>query len=129
MRVALIALVGAATLAAPVAPAAAQPAADRADVRCLLVMQLAARDPKAREQAARGAHYYMGRLGARGAPARLDPRLVGEARGITSAAQAKTELDRCANELNQNQAQFQALNQKLAASAPAKPAAPPAKAK
>ena len=122
MRMALIALVGAAALAAPVTPAAAQPTADRADVRCLLVLQLAARDPKAREQAAKGAYYFMGRLGSRGAPARLEPLMVGEARNITSAAQAKAELDRCAAELNQNQVQFQALNQRLAASAPAKPA-------
>lgn len=129
MRVALIAILGAATLTVAATPATAQPAADRADVRCLLVMQLAARDPNARDMAARGAHYYMGRLAARGAPARLEPLMVGEARSITSAAQAKTELDRCAGELNQNQTQFQALNQKLAASAPRPAAAPAPKAK
>jgi hypothetical protein len=124
MRTAVIALSGAALLLGP-APAAAQAAADKADVRCFLVLKLAERDPKAREQAAKGAYYYMGRLAARGPVARLEPIMVGEGRAITSAAQAQAELTRCAGELNQNQAQFNAVSQKMAASQ--RPAAAPAK--
>lgn len=114
MRTAVLALAGAALLGAAAQPAAAQVAADKSDVRCLLVLKLAERDPKAKEQAGRGAYYYMGRLAARGPVARIEPLMVGEGRSITSAAQAQAELTRCAAELNQNQAQFNAVSQRVA---------------
>jgi len=122
MRIAAIALT--AVLAA--GPAAAQAAADKADVRCLLVLKLAERDPNAREQASKGVHYYMGRLAARGPVARLEPIMAGEGRTIDTAAEAQTELQRCAGELNQNQAAFNAVGQKLSAGQ-RPPAAAPAK--
>jgi hypothetical protein len=112
MRIPL-ALALAALVALPAAPAAADAVTDKADVRCLLVLRFAARDPKARDMAARGAHYFMGRLAARGAVARLEPVMAAEGRAINSAAIAQGEFKRCAEELQANQAQFQALDQKL----------------
>lgn len=122
MRI-LLAIATAATLAVPAAPAMADVVSDKADVRCLLVLRFAARDPKAREMAARGGHYYMGRLAARGPVARLEPVIVGEGRAMNSAAAAQAEFQRCAEELQANQAQFQALDQKIAGVRPAAPAA------
>ncbi|MBL8553671.1 MAG: hypothetical protein JNL41_05285 [Phenylobacterium sp.] len=119
---ALIPIAAAAAVALPAAPAAADAVTDKADVRCMLVLRFAARDPKAREMAVRGAHYYMGRLAARGPVARLEPVIVGEGRAMNSAAAAQAEFQRCAGELQKNQTEFQALDQKLAGENPAAPA-------
>ncbi|MBX3485579.1 hypothetical protein [Phenylobacterium sp.] len=121
---ALIAIAAAATVTLPAAPAAADAVSDKADVRCMLVLRFAARDPKAREMAVRGAHYYMGRLAARGPVARLEPVMAGEGRSMNSAAVAQAEFQRCAEELQKNQTEFQALDQKLSGATPAEPAAP-----
>ncbi|MBL8770256.1 MAG: hypothetical protein JNK30_02645 [Phenylobacterium sp.] len=125
MKAALIALLAMAA-AAPAAPAAADAATDKSDVRCLLVLRFAARDEKVRDQAARGAHYFMGRLAARGPVSRLEPVMTAEGRAINSAALAQAEFKRCADELMANQTQFQTLDQKLAQSMGAA-AKPPAK--
>lgn len=106
-------------------PAAAQAlSADQADVRCLMVMQAVARDPKNADQATKGALFYLGRLSARGATARIEAIMRAEAPKMP-AQQAQVELNRCGNELNARGQELQAVNQRLSASA--RPAAAPAK--
>src|SRR5437868_12824976 len=99
MRSALIAMFGVAALAGLATPAAAQTVGDKADARCILVLQVAARDPKNKEAASQGAFYFLGRLAAHGQSARLGAILVSEAKGITSPQQAQTELTRCGADL------------------------------
>ena len=121
MRTVLLTL-AAVAVAMTSAPAAAQPSADGADVRCLLVLQAVGRDPKQKEAAARGLYYFMGRLTARGGLARLDSLMLAEARKIQNAQQAQTELARCGAELTQRTNELQAVSQRLQKAAP-----PPAK--
>ena len=128
MRSALIAMLGVTTLAGLASPALAQTAADKADGRCVLVMQVAARDPKNKEAATSAIFYYLGRLNAHGLSAKLGPIMIGEAKGITSPQQAQTELTRCGTELNARNAelrtgllQLQAAGQAAAAAAKPKP--------
>ena len=97
MRRALIAL---AALSVAL-PAAAQTPADKADARCILVLNLAGaqaqQNPQQRERASQGVYYYTGRLNARGV--RMGPLLIAEAKAITTPQQAQAELTRCGNEL------------------------------
>ena len=130
MRSALIAMLGIAALAGLATPAFAQTAADKADGRCVLVMQVAAREPKNKEAATSAIFYYLGRLNAHGLSAKLGAIMIGEAKGITSPQQAQTELTRCGAELNARNAelrigllQLQAAGQAAAAAA-AKPKPP-----
>jgi len=125
MRIAVLAL--AAALAAPAAPAVAQTPDDRSDVRCLLVLQAIARDPKQKENAGRGVYFYMGRLAARGGLVRVEPLMLSEARAISSAAQVQAELTRCAAELTKRTAEMQAANQRLQKQVQPAAKAPPAK--
>lgn len=121
MRIATLALVAA--LAAPAVPALAQTPDDRADVRCMLVLQAVARDPAQQQNAARGVYYYMGRLAARGGIVRVEPTIAAEARALSAApAQMQTELGRCGGELTKRTGELQAAMQRLQAQAP-KPAA------
>ena len=128
MRSALTAMLGVAALAGLATPALAQTAADKADGRCVLVMQVAARDPKNKEAATSAIFFYLGRLNAHGMSARLGPILVAEAKGITTPQQAQTELTRCGADLNARNAelrtamlQLQAAGQAAAAAAKPKP--------
>ena len=108
-------------------PAAAQALTpDQADVRCLMVMQFVARDPKNAEQGARGATFYLGRLSARGAIARLEAIIKAEAPKL-SPQQAQAELTRCGGEINARGQDLQAMNQRLAAAARPPAATTPAK--
>lgn len=126
MRIAILAL--AAVLAVPAAPAFAQSADDRGDVRCLLVLQAVGRDPKQQENAARGVYYYMGRLAARGGIVRIEPLMVAEAKALsTTPGQLQAELTRCGAELGKRTAEMQAANKRLQAQAPRPPAKPAAK--
>lgn len=100
MRLLFPALIGLATLAAGVAPAAAQTALDKADARCILMLSVAAQDPKNREAAKSGSFFFLGRLNARAMSGKLGPLMVAETRSITTPAQAQAELARCGNELN-----------------------------
>ena len=123
MRNAVLTLAAAAMLAG-VAPAAlAQPvSADVADARCLIVLQFVGRDPKQAEQASKGIYFYLGRFSARGAIARLEGIVKTEATKM-QPQQAQVELQRCSNELNSRGQEFQAVNQRLAATfAPKAPA-------
>jgi hypothetical protein len=112
MRNAALILAAGLTLAGP---AAAQPlSADQADVRCLMVMQVVARDPKNADQGAKGALFYLGRLSARGSTARIEGIIRAEAPKMP-ASQAQVELARCGAELNAKGKELQAVNQRLAA--------------
>lgn len=124
MRHAVIALAAVVALTGLAGPAAAQPASDRNDVRCLLVMQAIGRDPKQQDAASRGLYYYLGRLGARGGLTRVEPQMLAEAKTL-NAQTAPAELSRCGAELNKITADLQATNQRLQATVTA--ASPPAK--
>ena len=90
----VLALVGAAS------PAGAQTVGDKADARCVLVLAVAAQDPKNKEAANTGSFFYLGRLNAHGLSAKLGATLIAESKTITSPDQVKAELARCGNELN-----------------------------
>lgn len=106
-----------------VGPAAAQAplTADQADVRCLMVMQVVARDPKVKEQGAKGVIFYTGRLSGRGAVSRIEAIVKAEAAKM-SPQQAKIELQRCSKDINARGQELNAVNQRLAASARPAPA-------
>lgn len=143
MRRALVALTALTLAAATAVPALAQApaasAADRADARCVLMMNLvgmqAGKDVNKRGQASEGVFYFLGRLSARGASGRLGTLLVSEAGAITSQQQAQAELGRCGNELNARAGDLRngltalqaAGRAKAAASAPPPAAAPSSK--
>jgi len=117
----LIALTGAA------GPASAQALTpDQADVRCLMVMQFITRDPKNADQGSKGVLFYLGRLSARGATARIEAVIKTEAPKM-QAQQAQAELTRCGGEINARGQELQAVNQRLAAAARPPAAAAPAK--
>lgn len=109
--------------AAPPAMAQAASAADQADTRCLLVLQIVSRDPKQAEQAAKGVFFYLGRISSRGPMARLEGLMRTEA-GKLQQQQAQAELSRCGAELSARTREFQEVNQRLAASARPATAAP-----
>lgn len=111
---------GVAAAAGPVA-AQAPLTADQADVRCLMVMQVVARDPKVKEQGTKGVIFYTGRLSGRGAMSRIEAIIKAEAAKM-SPQQAKAELQRCSNDLNARGQELNAVNQRLAASV--RPGAP-----
>lgn len=119
MRLAMLAIAGAVAASAP--PAVAQTPADRADIRCLLVLQAVGRDPKQREQAAQGIYYYLGKFQVRGGLTRLEPMMLTEAKGMTPQ-QAQAELARCGMELNKQNQDLRAMNNRLQAAAPPAPA-------
>lgn len=123
MRTAVLSLAAAVALACAAPPAMAQANADQSDVRCLIVLQVVGRDPKQSEQAAKGMFFYLGRLTARGAVARLESSMMAEAAKMTPQA-AQAELQRCGAELNARSQEYQAVNQRIAAKV--KPAAAPA---
>lgn len=108
MRRTSLACLTIAALALPAPAAFAQTPADRADVRCALVLTAVARDPKNRDSAIRGTFYYLGRLEGRGPAARLEALMLSEGRAMTSAQTAQSELTRCVAELNGRGAAFQA---------------------
>lgn len=121
MRIAVLTL--AAALVAPAASAVAQTPDDRADVRCMLVLQAVARDPNQQQNAARGVYYYMGRLVARGGIVRVEPLIAAEARALTATPnQLQPELARCGAELTKRTTEMQSAMQRLAAQAPKPPA-------
>src|SRR5689334_11782755 len=99
MRFALIALAGLVTAGSIPAPATAQSASDRDDVRCIIVLTAVSRDPKQKDDAAKGTFYYLGRLDTRGLTPKLGQMIASELKGIPTAAQAQMELKRCATEL------------------------------
>lgn len=136
MRSAATAVIGALALAAIAPAASAQTAADKADARCILVLQLAARDAKNKDPAIQGTFYYLGRLTAHGLTGKLEPLLLNEGKTITTAAAAQGELTRCGAELTARGAELRAVfvNLQQAANAAAAksgaapaPAAPPSK--
>jgi hypothetical protein len=110
----VLALIGSAilgpssALAAPpaAAPVARASAAAAADGRCILVMNVIARDPKNREAASRGTFYYIGRLAGRGQLAQVDAILIASSKGLNGQAQFQAEAKRCG-------AEFTAANGKL----------------
>ena len=129
MRSAAIAVIGALTLAA-VAPAAnAQSATDKADARCILVLQVAARDAKNKDPAVQGTFYYLGRLMAHGLSGKLEPLLLGEGKTITNGAMVQAELTRCGADLTARSAELRTVFvnlQQAATTAKSGAAAPPA---
>ncbi|MEW5684240.1 MAG: hypothetical protein AB1942_04915 [Pseudomonadota bacterium] len=129
MRNAVLTLAAAVALAGAAPSAMAQPvSADQQDARCLMVLQFIARDPNQSEQAAKGIYYYLGRLASRGPVARIETLMKAEAPKMQQQA-AQAELARCGAELNNRTKEFQAVNQKLAATFAPKGAAPAPKAK
>jgi hypothetical protein len=130
MRSAATALIGALALAAAAQPAASQTAADKADARCILVLQLAARgDAKNKEPAVQGTFYYLGRLMAHGLSGKLEPLLLNEGKAITTGAAVQGELTRCGAELTAKSAELRTVfvNLQQAAAAAPKTATPPPK--
>ena len=131
MRSAATAVIGALALAGIASAASAQSPADKGDARCILVLQLAARDAKNKEPALQGTFYFLGRLAAHGLSAKLEPLLLAEGRGITDGATVQTELNRCGAELTAGSGElrtaFASLQAAAAAAKPAAPAAPPPK--
>lgn len=108
MRSFQIALLGVAALAGAAMPAAAQTVVDKADARCMLVLALAAQDPKNKDAANVGSFFYLGRLNARGISTKLGSTLIAESKTITSPDQIKAELARCGGELNTRNAEMRA---------------------
>jgi hypothetical protein len=106
-------------------PVSAQSPSDAADVRCLLVLQAIARDPKQQDQAARGLYFYLGKLAARGAQAKLEAVMVAEGSALNSQAKIQAELTRCGKELALQTNALRATNTRIAAKLGA--AQPPAK--
>jgi hypothetical protein len=130
MRTALAITAMASALAAVPPPAAAQSAADHADVRCLLVLGVVGRDPDQRPAALQGTFYFLGRLHAHGMTPKLQDLMRAEGKAITNQEQAQSELDRCGRELRQSTTALEAAYKALQPAAPAaKPAAPPPKKK
>ncbi|WP_293901161.1 hypothetical protein [Phenylobacterium sp.] len=131
MRSALLALIGVTALTGLAPPAAAQTVGDKADARCILVMTLAARDPKNREAAQEASYYFLGKLSGHSLSAKLAPIMLAEGKGITNAAQAQAELARCGQEMNTRTAELRAtmvqMQQAAQAAQPAGPHAPPPK--
>lgn len=128
MRHAALAIAAAAVLGGLATPALAQGATDVPDVRCLMVLQVIGRDPAQRDQATRGIFFYIGRLGARGSIARIEPIMIAESKKMNTPQILQAELGRCGAELNQRTGEVQALSQKLQKElAPAAPATAPAK--
>ena len=113
MRPALIATLAVATLTTAPTQVSAQTAVDRADARCILVLQIAARDPKQKDAASRGTFYFMGRLNARGADARMESILLAAGQEIKQPAQVQSELNRCGAELTKASSGLQASFQRL----------------
>jgi hypothetical protein len=124
MRHAALALAAAATLGGLASPSLAQAPADSADVRCTMVLQAVSRDPKQREQAARGIYYYMGKLAARGSLARTEAIMIAEGKKMQGAQQLQAELGRCGAELSQRSNELMAVNQRLQKQFGPPPAAP-----
>jgi hypothetical protein len=122
MRSVVLALAAAAALATS-GPAAAQPVSDRSPLRCLLVLQAIARDPKQQENAVKGIFFYLGKLQARGGLTRVEPMMLSEAKTLTPQV-GQNELKRCGAELNKQSTDLQAMNGRLQqaakAAAPAK---------
>ena len=107
MRIAATAVIGALALATlATQPASAQSAADKADARCILVLQLAARDAKNKEPALQGTFYYLGRLAARGLSGKLEPLLLAEGKSIKTGAEVQAELTRCGADLTARSAEL-----------------------
>ena len=131
MRPQILAVTAAAALALCAGPVAAQTPADRSDTRCLLVLQLVARDPANKEAASRGIFYYLGRLQAHGFAGKLDTLFIPEAKTLNSPQQMQAEAVRCNGELNAHAGDLTAAFKKLQAAIPPPPprpaAAPPAK--
>lgn len=134
MRIAATAVIGALALASVATqPASAQSAADKSDARCILVLQLVARDAKNKEPAVQGTFFYLGRLTGRGLSGKLEPLLLAEGKAIKTGAEVQTELTRCGAELTARSAELRTVfvNLQQAATAAAvqsgAPAAPPAK--
>lgn len=132
MRHAALVFAAAAVLGGLAPPAFAQASGgDAPDVRCLMVLQVIGRDPKQRDQAARGVFFYLGRLGARGPLSRVEPVVLAEGKKMNTPQILQSELARCGAELNQRGKELEALNQRLQKEFGPPPgaakAAPPAK--
>jgi hypothetical protein len=126
MRSLTLALIAAVALAGAATRSVAQTTpADRADARCLLVLEALARDPRNKEAAGKGVFYYLGRLQARGLAARLGPLFREEAKAMPTPQQAQAEAKRCTTELTARSNELRSVFQALAAAQPA--AAPPPK--
>jgi hypothetical protein len=127
MRCTLTALIGAAALTAVAPAAVAQTAVDKADARCILVLTVAAsQNEKIKDTAVRGTFFYLGRLSARGASAKLGPVMVAEAKTINSPQMANGELKRCITELDGRAGDLRAGMAQMQAAAKAERAAMPA---
>ncbi len=114
-----------AAIALAAGPAAAQTPAQRADVRCVLVLNVV-RDPAQRPQAVQATYYYLGKLAAAGLMGRLESLLETEGSANIQAAQIQAELTRCGTELQLRSTELGTAYKNLqAAHAPA--AKPPAK--
>lgn len=123
MRTAALFLTAMLVLAATAPAARAQAPADKADARCIVVLELAASDAKQRAAAAQGQFYFFGRLMARGFSGKMDPLLLEEAKSVArSPQQIQPELNRCSAELNYRGAEFRAAiaNLRQAGRPPAK---------
>jgi hypothetical protein len=126
MRLPTFALSAAVALTGAATPALAQTTTDRADVRCLMVLQVLGRDERNKEAAGKGVFYYLGRLQARGLTPKLGSLFQEEAKIVTTPQQGEAEAKRCSGELTAHGAELRSVYERLAPPRPPA-AAPPAK--
>jgi len=119
---------GAVALTGLASPAAAQTAGDKADVRCILVLGVAAKDPKNQAKALQGQFYFLGRVDAHGMGPKLEGIMLTEGKTMNTAQVLQAELTRCGTQLTQSVGvlgkAYQDLEAQARASAPAGAAAP-----
>ena len=121
MRAVLTALMSAALLAAMAPPVAAQTPTDKADVRCILVLTVAAREPKNTSAAQQGVFYFVGKIDGHAMTGKLDGLMVSESKALNSKEAIQQELTRCGAELNQRSNALRAMSQRLQAANPPPP--------
>jgi hypothetical protein len=114
MRLRSSALALAALVGAVAAPAHAQNALDRADIRCILVLGVVKGTPEVEKAAAQGTFYFLGRLAAHGMSPRLQELIDSEQKQLPSE-RFTPELSRCGAELTQRSNELQTAYKNLKA--------------
>lgn len=114
-------IVASLTLAAimPIA-ATAQTADDRADARCILVLQAVSGTPQQRTGAAQATFFFLGRMSSRSGTQKL-PGLIGtERQSFHNPGEVQAELYRCSQVFQRSAPDFQAASLALKAAASSK---------
>lgn len=117
MRAALTAIFAVAAMTLAASPAAAQSAGDKAAVRCILVLTLAAREPQNAAAAQQGIYYFVGRLDGGAMTGKMETLMLNEGKALASEALIRGELTRCGGELTARTAALREMSQRLQAAA------------